>query len=101
MRKGRHTAVFLLGVALVGLIVGAAISIALSSVSTDAAFFVIVGITVLLVVLASSLRAAGDDTDQKQDVRDIAAVPVPSFVESGAEKAVARLPGSESESEPE
>lgn len=97
MRKGRHTALFLLGVALIGLFIGAAIATVLSSVSTDAAFFAIVGITVLLVVLASSLRAAGDDTDQKQDVRDIAAVPVPSFVASRAETAAAKLSRSDSE----
>lgn len=101
MRKGRHTAVFLLVVALLGLIIGAAISFALSSVSTDAAFFVIVGITVLLVIFASSLRAASDDTDQRQDVRDIAAVvPVPPSVEARAVTAAAKLSRSESESAP-
>ncbi len=101
MRKGRHTAVFLLLVALVGLVIGAAISFALSSLSTELAFFVIVFVTITLVVLASSLRAAGDDTDQEEDVRDIAAVPVPPSVEARAATAVARLsrsprPGSES-----
>jgi uncharacterized membrane protein len=88
-------------VSLLGLAIGAVISFALSSVSTDAAFFAIVGATVFLVIVASSLRAAIDDTDQKQDVRDIAAVvPVPSSIETRAATVAAKLSRSESESAP-
>lgn len=99
MRKGRHTAAFLLIVALFGLVIGAAISFVLSSVSTDAAFFAIVGVTVLLVIIASSLRAASEkETPQEESVRDVAAVvPVPAFVEARVETAAAKLSRSEPE----
>jgi membrane protein implicated in regulation of membrane protease activity len=80
--------VFLLVVALLGLVIGAAISFALSSGSTDLAFFLVVGVSILLAIAANSIRAAWDEDDKtRYNPRDVAAVmPVPDRFVRAKEK---------------
>lgn len=99
MRKGRHTKMFLLAVSVVGLLTGGAISLLLSSASTDVVFAAILVATIALAILANSLLKAVNDT---QEVRNAAAmVPVPPSVSAHAATVIAKLARSESESEPQ
>lgn len=99
MRKGRFSAVFLVAVSLTGLLIGGVISLVLSSLSTDWAFVVVVSVSIVLALVASSARAARDNTDKQGDVRDVTAVvPLDGLVQEKRTAAASDQPKADSSS---